>query len=110
MIGTLLEPKDVYTPASQGSFFHCFQLVDAGVFRLARRGCVFYSVMIAAGGSFGRLWVRAGNGRPLWGQPSTFTGSFVLNCYAEGGLIVQAEMSTPPFLTVSWREPDGGIV
>ena len=110
MRGTPWQPFDVYTPAAPGSLMRAYQLFDAGVFRLARRDCAFYSVMIAAAGSFGRIMIRDGTGRPLWAQPSSFTGSFVLDAYAEKGLVVEAHMETAPFLTISWREPDGEII
>ncbi len=103
-------PIDIYTPVSAGSLSRVFQLEQAGVFRLSRRGCVFHSVMIAASGSFGSVFVRTGTGRPLWAQPSTFTGSFVVDGFAEEGLIVEAWMDHRPFVTVSWREADGGMV
>ena len=107
MRGSLIQPVDVYCPAAPGSHWRCYQLFDSGVFRLSRRDSVFYSVMIAAAGSFGRLGVReAATLRPLWRQPSTFTGSFVVDGFAKGGIIVEAYMETPPFITVSWREPD----
>lgn len=103
MRGSLLHPVDVRVPDVEGSHFRTYQLFDSGVFRLCREDCVFYSIMIAAAGSFGRLFIRTGTGRPLWAQPSTFTGSFVLDAFSEGGLIVEAYMEAQPFLTVTWR-------
>ncbi len=110
MRGDLVTPFDVYAPAAPGSLMRSYQLFDAGVFRLSRRDCSFYSVMIAAAGSFGRIVIKDGEGRPLFAQPSTFTGSFVLDAFAKGGLIVEAHMSTAPFLTINWREADREIV
>ncbi len=110
MIGSRHSPVDIYIPACSGSLGRTYQLNDPGVFRLARRDCVFYSVMIAASGSFGSVVVRTGTGRPIWSQPSSFTGSFVVNGFAEGGLVVEAWMEARPFVTISWREPDDKIV
>jgi len=50
------------------------------------------------------------NGRSLFRQPSCFTGSWVLGCYAEGGLIMVVHCGTPPSVQVSLREPDDRIV
>ncbi len=108
--GTLLNPIDVYTPCPQGSMDRAYQLFAAGVYRLARRDCMFHSIMIAAAGDFGRLAIRDGKLRPLWRQPSTFTGSFCLDAFAEGGLIVEAHLNAQPFLTISWKEPDSEVV
>lgn len=110
MLGKPWEPVDVFAPPAPGSLMRAYQLFDAGVFRLARRDASLYSVMIAAAGSFGRIMIRDGAGRPLWAQPSSFTGSFVLDAYAEKGLIVEAHMESAPLLTISWREPDTRIV
>ncbi len=87
-----------------------YQLFDAGVFRLSRRNSSFYSIIIAAAGSFGSITVRDGTHRPLWAQPSSFTGSFAMDAFAEGGLIIEAYMKTPPLVTISWREPDEQIL
>lgn len=108
MRGSLIEPVDIYSPETPGTNWQAYQLFDSGVFRLARESVIFYSVMIAAAGSFGRLSIRTGDYRPLWAQPSTFTGSFVLDCYSENGLIVEAYMEAQPFLTISWRNLRGG--
>ncbi len=103
-------PVDVFVPAVAGSIVRVFQLDEAGAFRLSRRGCVFHSIMIAASGSFGSVLVKTGTGRTIWCQPSTFTGSFVVDGYAEEGLIVEAWMENRPFVTISWREPDMELV
>lgn len=85
------------------------QVRGNGLFRLARRSCELYSVQIVSSGSWGRARVIDGNGRTLWFQPSTFTGSFWLSAGAENGLI--AELSGDEVnLTINWREPDQRIV
>lgn len=107
---TILKPKDIYCLPVPGTYMRSYQLFEPGVFRLSRRDCAFYSVMIAASGDFGMLTVRSGTLRPLWSQPSSFTGSFVLDCFSEEGLIVEAYLESQPFLTISWREPDDKMV
>ena len=109
-LGTLLAPKDVFCPVVAGTTMRTYQLFSPGVYRLARRDVAFYSIMIAAAGSFGSIVVRTGTRRMLWAQPSSFTGSFVLDCFSEEGLIVEAHMEAQPFLTISWREPDDRLV
>ena len=84
----------------------CFQLTDNGVFRLARRDCSFYSIMIAGAGTCGQVVVRTGRWRIVWATPSAFTGSFVVDGACEEGLIVEAHMDGRPLIVVNWREPD----
>ena len=110
MIGSLFQPKDVYAPAAPGTLMRCYQLRDSGVFRLARRDCSFYSIMVTMSGTCGQLAVRTGARRLIWMQPSSFTGSFVMDGACEEGLIVEAYMEGWPSVTINWREPDTACV
>ena len=85
-------------------------LTANGVFRLSRRDCEFYSIMITSSGSWIAILITDGKGRPLFHQPSAFTGSFVLGGEAEGGLIVHLHGSDPPQVTINYREPDQELV
>jgi hypothetical protein len=64
-------------------------------------------VQIVGSGAWARCKVMDAEGRTLWMQPSTFTGSFWLGAAAIGGLIVQI-WSSHEFeaanLTLNWRE------
>ena len=103
---------DIYAPAAPGSLTRSVQLFAAGKYRLARRHAELYSVQIAAAGAWGRAAVYNGRGRPLWLQPSAFTGSFVIMGGAEGGIVVDLSGSgeIAPMLTINWREKDAEIV
>ncbi len=109
-LGSLLHPVDIFTPAAPGTLMRCYQLKDSGVFRLSRRDCSFYSIMIAMAGTCGQIVLRTGEQRIIWMQPSSFTGSFVLDGFCEGGLMVEAYMEGWPSVTVNWREPDRMLV
>jgi hypothetical protein len=104
---TSLKVTDIKTPAVSHSLMRTVRLAHIGVFRLARRSAEFYSIMIDHSGSFCRLIVRNGKGVPLFDQFSSFTGSFVNQAYAEGGIVVDVEgKQQAPLLSVNWREPD----
>lgn len=111
---------DVFTPADPFSKMRTLICKDSGLFRVARRTCSVYSVEIKSCGSWGRVllfnedydidkdWERS----VLFCQPSTFTGSFVLEGCAWGGLYLLA-MCGPGsdlVLTVNYREPDAALV
>lgn len=97
---------DYFVPAGPGSLMRSVTLDEVGIHRLARRSCELYSVEITAG--WGRLRVSNGCGRALWYQPSMFTGSFVLGCAAEEGLIVEIQGGAPT-VQVNWRELDRSL-
>lgn len=84
---------------------------DLGRVRLARRDCELYSVQIVSAGAWIRAQLLTAGGRPLWFQPSTFTGSFVLMAGAEGGLIIEmGGRDRGAMITINWREPDTRIM
>ena len=95
--------NELFIPAGPGSLMRSVTLDDTGVHRLARRTCELYSVEITGG--WGRLRFSNGLGRPLWYQPSIFTGSFVIGCEAEEGLVVEIQ-GGPPSVQINWRECD----
>lgn len=86
------------------------QIDENGVFRISRRTSELNSVKILHGGSCGLLEVSNGKGRPLFRQPSAFSGSFPLGLEAEDGLIIKLFSDIPPSIQVSWREPDKEVV
>jgi len=103
--------RDIYTPAAPGSLMRCARVAAPGLWRLARRDCELYSVQIVSSGSWGRARVMTGAGRPIWCQPSTFTGSFVLGGAAEGGLIVElVSQDVSVNVTINYREADQAMV
>ncbi len=97
---------DLRVPAAPGSLMRSVVVSKPGKYRLARRDCELYSVQIVSAGAWGRAKVMNGKGRPLWEQPSTFTGSFWLSAGAEDGIIVHLYSTESPNLTINWREPD----
>lgn len=105
------DPIDVYTPAGPGSLMRSHSVDRIGIFRLARRACELFSVQIVSAGAWGRARVMDGDGRVLWSQPSTFTGSFWLGAGAYKGLLVEvASRDRAPNLTVNWREANREMV
>lgn len=106
-----MQPIDVYAPSAPGSLMRSIRLNRPGLWRLARRSCEAYSVMIVSAGAWGRFRVTDGAGRPVFMQPSTFTGSFWLGGGCEGGLLVEIDArDSATNLTVNWREPDARII
>ena len=89
---------------------HGIQIDTNGVWRVSRRSCEFNSVRILSQGSSGLFEVLSGAGRPLFRQPSAFTGSWVLGCGSEEGLVMVVHCSIPPSVQVSLREPDDRII
>ncbi len=98
---------ELFTPAGPGSLMRSVTIDDVGVFHVARRTCELYSVEIMSG--WGRLRASNGRGRSLWYQPSIFTGSFVIGCEAEEGLIVEIQ-GGPPTVNVNFREKTRDLV
>ncbi len=109
----MLDIVDIFASPSPSSLMRCARVARPGAFRLARRSCELYSVQIVGGGTWTRIRLLSGSLRPLWEQPSSFTGSFWLSCGSEHGLIVQLsakdEVSCPN-LTINWRESDRRVV
>jgi len=84
-----------------------------GIWRLSRRQCSLYSVQIVSSGVWGRARCMDADGRKLWEQPSTFTGSFWLGAGALYGLLVEVASDNPEDaanLTINWQEPDEAMV
>ena len=50
-----------------------------------------------------------GAGEMLWYQPSVFTGSFWLDGFAKGGILVEVIGASSNY-TINWREKDNQIV
>ncbi len=104
---------DIYTPSAPGSLMRAARVDSEGVYRLARRDCELYSIMIVSAGAWGRLRVTDGNGRSLFLQPSTFSGSFWLSAGAEDGLLVHVGVRSDGdagSFTINWREEDMDMV
>lgn len=102
---------DLYTPAAPGVLTRARQLLEPGLFRLARRDAELYSVQIVSAGAWARIKVWNGAGRELFHQPSSFTGSFWLAGGAEGGIVVEvAARDNGPNLVINWREADRALV
>jgi hypothetical protein len=99
---------DLYVPPAPGNLMRSKQVQGRGFFRLARRDCEFYSIMILCN-AWGRARVMDGNGRALWYQPSLFAGSFVLCAGAMGGLIIESTGENANF-ALNWRESNQEII
>lgn len=98
---------DLYAPTSPGSLMRAICIMKSGVWRISRRASELYSVQIVSSGAWGRARVMDGDGRVLWFQPSTFTGSFWLTAGAYHGLVVELDAAeVAPNLTLNWREQD----
>jgi hypothetical protein len=104
-------PIDVYAPAAPGSLMRAHKIDRPGLWRLARRSCELYSVMIVSAGAWGRFVFMDGLLRPLFMQPSTFSGSFWLGAGAIDGLLVHVDSrDASTNLTCNWREADREMV
>jgi hypothetical protein len=101
--------KDIRTPCIQGSLTRTLRLTEIGEFRISRRAAELYSVIIESSGAWGRVKVTDLDGRMLFYQPSTFTGSFYLMA-GSNGLIVNIQAATPPIITITWREENGEVI
>lgn len=104
--------QDVWGRPAPGSLMRSIRIGTPGIFRLARRDCELYSVMITSSGAWGRARLFDAEGNNIWFQPSTFTGSFVLNAGAFGGLLAELYSQDPfaAWLTINWRERDRNVV
>jgi len=98
--------KDMYVGTEPASLMRGCQIDQCGQFRLSRRDCELHSVKVITQGSSGFIELSDWSGRPLWRQPSSFSGSFVLGCFAEHGLVIMQEMAVPASIAISWREED----
>ena len=104
-------PIDLYAPCAPGSNMRSLKVDRVGRWRLSRRDCELYSVQIVSSGAWGRIRVSDGQERPLFEQPSCFTGSFWLSAGALDGLIVEvASLDAGANLTINFRESDGELV
>lgn len=105
---------DEYVPSAPGSLMRSLVIDRLGFTRVCRRPCELYSVQIIRAGAWVRARVLTGSGRALWFQPSTFTGSFVLNAGVgedEPGLILEmGGRDSAAHITLNWREPDQRII
>jgi hypothetical protein len=101
--------RDIQVPTEQGSLLRSCQIMENGMYRLSRRTSELVSVKILFAGSAGFFEVANGSGRPLFRQPSAFTGSFPLGCEARDGLVLHIEADIPAHIQVSWREPDAEL-
>lgn len=107
----LLNVREVYAACAPGSLMRSATIDALGLVRVARRSCELYSVQILSAGAWVRARVLTGSGRPLWFQPSTFTGSFVLMAGAEDGLVLEmGGIDRGATIMLNWREPDARIM
>lgn len=100
---------DLYAPAAPESGMRCKRIIKDGLFRLSRRDSAVYSVQIISNATWGRARVMNGAGEMLWYQPSVFTGSFWLDGFAKGGILVEVIGASSNY-TINWREKDNQIV
>lgn len=105
---------DEYVACAPGSLMRSLPIERLGLTRVCRRACELYSVQITASGPFVRARVLTGAGRPLWFQPSTFTGSFLLMagvCEDEAGLILEmGGYDRGATISLNWREKDNRVI
>lgn len=105
---------DEYAVCAPGSLMRSHTIERLGITRVCRRPCELYSVQILSAGAFCRARVLTGSGRPLWFQPSTFTGSFVLMAGVgedEPGLMLEmGGYDRGATITLNWREADKRII
>jgi hypothetical protein len=106
--------RDIYTPCAPGSLMRSAIIDKLGETRFCRRAAELYSVQIVSAGAWVRARVLTVAGRPLWFQPSCFTGSFVLMAGItedDGGLILEmGGKDRGAIITCNWREQDSRIV
>jgi hypothetical protein len=102
--------RDIYVPTAKGSLMRTLMLCKTGNFRVSRRPVELHSVIIEGTGAWGRIEICDGDGRLLWYQPSTFTGSFYVMGGSEYGLIVSVHATTPAVVTINYREEDTNVV
>ena len=103
-----------YVPCAPGSLMRSCTIDRLGITRVCRRAAELYSVQISSSGPWVRARVLTGADRPLWFQPSTFTGSFVLMAGVgddEPGLLLEMSgYDRGAVITLNWREKDTRIV
>lgn len=103
--------EDIEVPAAPGSLMRAVMLWRPGKFRISRRDSELYSVQIASAGAWAHLTIYTGEGRKVFKQMSTFTGSFWLSAGCEGGIIAFLEAATTaPTVTLNFRERDRQLV
>jgi hypothetical protein len=105
--------RDLYTPSLPGMLMRSLLVRESGLFRLARRTCSLFSVEIKALGSWGRILLFDEHENLIFYQPSTFTGSFVIDGCAFDGLYLLSDCGngkTDALLTINWREADAAMV
>lgn len=82
-------------------------IIEPGIYRLSSaKNVVLYAVEIL--NNRAAISIFDGTKRLLFAQPSTFTGSFVWQGYAEDGLIVRSAAGTPlgANITITWTESE----
>lgn len=113
MLGSVADwdVADVKIPAAPGSLMRAAQICHLGLLRISRRDAELYSVQITSSGAWARLRVFDGDGRLIFIQSSTFTGSFWLGAGCRNGIIVSSEaQSVPPTVAINFREKDSKLV
>lgn len=101
------QAADLIVPRSKATLTRSATILQSGLFRLSRKTCSLYSVEIKSCGAWGRILILDGDENEVFFQPSTFTGSFVLDACCWNGLYVW-NMSGPGSdspINVNWREP-----
>lgn len=96
--------QEIYCPTEPLSLARGALIEEIGCWRISRRNCELHSVKIIVQGSCALLELQTGTGRPLFRQPSCFTGSWPLGCFSEEGLIVISNGAIPPTVQVSFHE------
>jgi hypothetical protein len=96
---------DLYAPTAPGSMMRSIIVNRKGLWRIARQAAEIYSVQIISSGTWGRARVMDGDGRPIWYQISTFTGSFWLAAGTYTGVLVELDSAeaAAPNLTINFR-------
>lgn len=97
---------DLYGRPVPGSLMQAVSIGKTGTYRIARRDAELYSVQICSAGAWGSAKIFDAEGNDMWFQPSAFTGSFVINGHAVGGLLarIYSNDSFAPNLTINFRE------
>lgn len=86
--------------------FYTWSSNERGLFRLTDTDAVFYGITLMYPGDGGGLYVYDGERRLVWTMLTTFTGSFVVNGYCKGGIIVDNGYgrSMGANISITWRE------
>jgi hypothetical protein len=106
------DATDLYTEPIAGSGMRMRTIRESGIYRLSRRTCNAYSILIEGIGAWGRIILFDGRATEFFHQPSTFTGSFVLDGCAFDGLYCHSYSGpgSDAIVTVNWREMDLSVV